>query len=327
MLAPHSFTGRKDKMSEIEIMPGVDARFTKISNVFCRDKRVTPRAARVFIFLRSHVSGWKITVNSIAKQLGMSKNTVSAALADLEQLRYVKREMLRDDQSRFAATRYQIFEEPQCSDSANREVNFCANDSSGEECSCSTEPLRKNGDWSNEPCRKFCARKNTANGKIEPHKKTNSLRRPEEKKTNPPNPPEGGSASARAHDDARADSSKRKEQPKTRGTFLPDDFQPAASVIEQMRTECPTVDLEAETRSFCDYWRSATGQKARKRDWQATWRNWIRRASNNTPKSFSTRQNASQSVSRGYSPSDWLQSFDQQPQQPTRSVQEIGWRA
>lgn len=29
---------------------------------------------------------------------------------------------------------------------------------------------------------------------------------------------------------------------------------------------------------FVDYWRSESGQRARKRDWEATWRNWMRKA-------------------------------------------------
>lgn len=34
----------------------------------------------------------------------------------------------------------------------------------------------------------------------------------------------------------------------------------------------------AEAEKFKDYWRAQPGQKGRKLDWQATWRNWCRNA-------------------------------------------------
>lgn len=39
-----------------------------------------------------------------------------------------------------------------------------------------------------------------------------------------------------------------------------------------------TLDLDAETERFVDYWQSEGGQRARKIDWTGTWRNWMRRA-------------------------------------------------
>ncbi len=40
----------------------------------------------------------------------------------------------------------------------------------------------------------------------------------------------------------------------------------------------PVVDLAFQTAQFCDYWRGESGQRARKVDWVAAWRNWMRRA-------------------------------------------------
>jgi len=62
-----------------------------------------------------------------------------------------------------------------------------------------------------------------------------------------------------------------------RGTRLPDDWQPSTDLVDQMRQECPGVDLRAEHRVFVDYYRSASGQKGVMLDWPATWRNWMRR--------------------------------------------------
>lgn len=60
---------------------------------------------------------------------------------------------------------------------------------------------------------------------------------------------------------------------------------PRQDVIEQMRSECPQVNLEAEHRKFTDHWAAASGRNATKADWDATWRNWIRRADEHTQRS------------------------------------------
>lgn len=69
----------------------------------------------------------------------------------------------------------------------------------------------------------------------------------------------------------------------TKGTRIPDDF----TLTDDMRTwgqaNHPTVDGERETAAFIDYWRSTPGAKGVKLDWQATWRNWIRRAADRAP--------------------------------------------
>ncbi len=56
---------------------------------------------------------------------------------------------------------------------------------------------------------------------------------------------------------------------------------PDRAIIDAMRDECPGVDLQAEHRKFCDYWRS---KGERRVDWNATWRNWIRRANGENPR-------------------------------------------
>jgi hypothetical protein len=48
-----------------------------------------------------------------------------------------------------------------------------------------------------------------------------------------------------------------------------------------MHAKYPDVDLRAEHDKFTDYWRAQPGAKGRKAGapgWNATWRNWIRRA-------------------------------------------------
>lgn len=71
---------------------------------------------------------------------------------------------------------------------------------------------------------------------------------------------------------------KRANAAASRGSRLPDGFAPSDADTEWAGREYPDVDTAAQTAAFCDYWRSKAGADARKLDWQATWRNWIRRA-------------------------------------------------
>lgn len=71
-------------------------------------------------------------------------------------------------------------------------------------------------------------------------------------------PPKGGGARARA-------------------TRIPDPFVLTVAMREWAASEVPGVDIDRSTRTFVDYWRAESGAKAAKRDWVATWRNWLRR--------------------------------------------------
>lgn len=58
-------------------------------------------------------------------------------------------------------------------------------------------------------------------------------------------------------------------------TLLPDAFAITPEMRGWAREKVPTVDIDSQHEVFCDYWR-AHGKKMA--DWQATWRNWMRRA-------------------------------------------------
>ena len=63
-----------------------------------------------------------------------------------------------------------------------------------------------------------------------------------------------------------------------RGTRLPADFIPSENSRQTITAEAPTLDLRREHARFCDHWQAQPGQKGVKLDWDATWRNWMRRA-------------------------------------------------
>lgn len=76
-----------------------------------------------------------------------------------------------------------------------------------------------------------------------------------------------------ASEQSRAEQS-RTEQSRGRASRFPDDFSLTDERREVAQTE--NVDPERTFAKFSDYWRAASGAKARKLDWDATWRNWCR---------------------------------------------------
>lgn len=59
-----------------------------------------------------------------------------------------------------------------------------------------------------------------------------------------------------------------------RATRLPEDF--SLTPERRLVAEAERLPAERVFAKFCDYWRAAAGAKARKHDWEATWRNWCR---------------------------------------------------
>lgn len=71
-----------------------------------------------------------------------------------------------------------------------------------------------------------------------------------------------------------------------RGTRIHEDWYPDLHVIDAIKAELPYATREwltAQHRQFIDYWISVPGQRGIKLDWNATWRNWMRRSSERTP--------------------------------------------
>lgn len=68
-----------------------------------------------------------------------------------------------------------------------------------------------------------------------------------------------------------------------RGTRIPDDFTVTPEMVEWARERVPHVDGRTETEKFINYWQAKSGTGAVKRDWIATWRNWMLNAAERAP--------------------------------------------
>lgn len=86
-----------------------------------------------------------------------------------------------------------------------------------------------------------------------------------------------GALESRADDAERhAERGREGKASEARGTRLPDPFVLTAEMRAWAKVEAPNVDVKAATTEFVDYWRAIPGQRGRKLDWIATWRNRVR---------------------------------------------------
>ncbi|SMO69583.1 YdaU family protein [Paracoccus laeviglucosivorans] len=70
-----------------------------------------------------------------------------------------------------------------------------------------------------------------------------------------------------------------KASSKKKGTRLPADWQlPKVWGDWAVELGLPEANTRQEADKFRDYWTSVAGAKGLKQDWQATWRNWVRKA-------------------------------------------------
>ena len=94
-------------MAKIRNLPGPQRGFQLLFHEFSRDPRVTPRAARLYIYLRSHDDNWETNYERISRAIGMNPGTVSKAVADLVALGYMQEvRQSRGEGGRYAESEY-----------------------------------------------------------------------------------------------------------------------------------------------------------------------------------------------------------------------------
>jgi hypothetical protein len=68
--------------------------------------------------------------------------------------------------------------------------------------------------------------------------------------------------------------------PTVRASRLPEGWNPSVEAVHAMRDETglDLATLKAETVKFCDHFAAKSGRDATKVNWEAAWRNWVRRS-------------------------------------------------
>lgn len=74
----------------------------------------------------------------------------------------------------------------------------------------------------------------------------------------------------------RTKNQKPEKSEKSRGHRIPDDWHPSAEDTAFCKTERPDLRPSEVAQRFYDHWIAQPGEKGRKVDWSATWRNWVR---------------------------------------------------
>ncbi|WP_066584614.1 helix-turn-helix domain-containing protein [Corynebacterium provencense] len=150
-------------MATIKQGPAPEDHYAMIPNAFARSSTIPSRAKTVYLYIRSHRTGWSLSTDRIADALGMSPTTIKAAIRDLEQSGWVTRTQVHGDGGMFGNCEYTVHSMPvdRGTDSVPRTVG------------------------------QKTAGGLTASGKSDPHKKTIPSKKTKGEEDQPPVVPQG----------------------------------------------------------------------------------------------------------------------------------------
>jgi hypothetical protein len=89
--------------------------------------------------------------------------------------------------------------------------------------------------------------------------------------------------------------------PKRRGSRVPEDFTITAELREWAKRETPLVNVDQKLGEWMDYWRGVAGATGVKLDWQATWRNGMKKQ-----QQWAERDRATAPVVKAANANDWM---------------------
>lgn len=99
-------------MSVIRRGPLAADNFTIVSNKIIRDARLSLKARGLGIWLLSHTEGWRLSIRSIATQVGTGAEAVQSGLKELEDAGYLMREQQTGEHGKFTGVEYRISDVP-----------------------------------------------------------------------------------------------------------------------------------------------------------------------------------------------------------------------
>lgn len=89
---------------------------------------------------------------------------------------------------------------------------------------------------------------------------------------------------AEAKTEAKTEAKRERDEKKgvASASRLPAEWSPTDADIAYCKTERPDINVARTVDSFRDYWHAKAGAGARKVDWAATWRSWVRNEKSGT---------------------------------------------
>ncbi|MFJ9544393.1 hypothetical protein ACIRPX_45325 [Streptomyces sp. NPDC101225] len=86
--------------------------FTQIANGLFRDTRISFKAKGIFGFISTHRDGWQLTIADLVRVGSDGRNSVRAALGELEGHGYLVRDQLRRENGTLGEIVYSITDRP-----------------------------------------------------------------------------------------------------------------------------------------------------------------------------------------------------------------------
>jgi hypothetical protein len=215
--------------------------FTIISNAWLRDPALSWKAKGLLSYIASHAPGHTLTSDQIVAEGMDGRDAVRAGLVELEQRGYLKRVKLRGEGGKITGTDYELGEPDQMAINGKPSAGKPGPGADQQE---QHEDAAQASDG-------FSGAGKAAGKKTTPQKT---------EKTPSATP---------------------------RGTRLPEGWEPTDKTLDWCAhelipggrwSESSRVFIRREHAKFTDYWTAKAGRDAVKLDWDATWRNWMRRA-------------------------------------------------
>ena len=85
--------------------------YTTVDNYFVNDSNLSLKGKGMLLFMLSKPDDWKFNFINFQKSLGIGQKAVRSLVNKLEQLKYLKRERIRDEFGHYELN-YFVYEEP-----------------------------------------------------------------------------------------------------------------------------------------------------------------------------------------------------------------------
>lgn len=237
----------------VTIPPPPAADYAPVPNATLRDHALTYAEKGMLAAIRSHAAHYTLTMEQLIREGADGPDAVRSILRSLEQKGYLARTPIRGYRGRIERYDYAVLD-PEAA------LTACGPTASGATASGQAAP-------SHDQAEQGVSAGGTASGQT-------ASGQPETKKTTTPT-------------GEKTTEKTREPSTTSRGTRLPQEWKPSEELLAWFLAECVAGGrwsaasreaLRREHATFVDWCASAPGSKGVKKNWDATWRNWMRRA-------------------------------------------------